>query len=184
MHLVYPAHHDQMVAAFVACGQRALQARAVFMQERDAALAHVVIQLRKLVHAAAREQARQVILIVAQHVDGEMPALVEGVKTAGFFVDAPEDQRWLQGDGVEAAHRHAHRFSGDAAGRHNGHTRGELTEHLAQVQRLHGVLSFCNLGHGRSQQFCFSRHGLLPVSGHPAPSAGRQRWCIVLSETA
>lgn len=126
------ADEDQVIAflvlAFAAAGQPGGDAAE---QRRAVALAG---ELRALAffEAGAGEQAAQVLLLPAQHLDGEALGGKKAGGGAGLLAQAPQDQRGFQRYRAEGVDGQAQRAVVGVQHRGDGDAGGEAAQGLAQ----------------------------------------------------
>ena len=86
----------------------------------------------KLVRLCPGKMVGQADLLRGQQIDGEMTGLFKDSPGAGALVQAPEDQRWIEGYGVEAVGRDADLLPVRTAGGDDGYARGKVTQRATE----------------------------------------------------
>ncbi|MNZ81026.1 hypothetical protein D3C78_996820 [compost metagenome] len=153
------ADHDPVVAAVDVLEVAALEVARAAIEHRGVAQAAGVFDAGELVFLRAGEVVGQGDLVRGEQVDGEVAGGLEHLPGAGALVQAPEDQRRLEGHRVEAVGGDADLVPVRAAGGDDGHPAGEVAEGAAKLAGVHAVLcssheallgSFCGAACARS----------------------------------
>jgi hypothetical protein len=92
-------------------------------EQRNSVPAEIPVQASKAVLLSPASEANcELLLFLAQYVDGDWQPTWKIVYKCGVFVDTNEDERWIERNGRERTHGHAIRASVFHPASYNGHS--------------------------------------------------------------
>ncbi|EEF22487.1 conserved hypothetical protein, partial [Ricinus communis] len=122
-------HEDHVIAAVVACEWRAFEMSQGARYQRGLGVADRRLDLIPLVRQGARELIGDLLLIAGEDVDGEALGFEHRGQALGLAVDAEQDQRRIERNGIERAHGHTDELFAVAPRGHHRNAGREFSQH-------------------------------------------------------
>ncbi len=126
---------DHMVAAIIVGVARAFERREAVSEQRRAVATFHVPNAFPFVGERTRKPGGGRVLVLGQHIDGEMGHRLPGREGAGGARHAEQDERRIDRDRIERAHGRADALALPAHGGHHGDAGGEKSERFAKIVR-------------------------------------------------
>ena len=135
MGVLHAPDEDGVVALEVRAHRDALELHQRLVDERQAQRAHAERYPVELVEPGRGEPPRHHLLVAAQDVDGEPPALEERGIALRLVVHADQHEGWIEGHRAERARRETGGTPVAVAGRDDGDASGEVAERAPERVR-------------------------------------------------
>src|SRR5690606_14387203 len=114
----------------------AFEMRQRFLERRAPAFRFDQFHISKAVIALARKTGRHMLMLFAQHIDGEMRRFLENRQRVRLLVEAPQNKRRIERDGRKGINGDANRWPPARAGGDDRNAGREPSKRVTELARL------------------------------------------------
>ncbi len=132
-------NQDSVVAAVITMLSPTFEQRRVVRQDRDASNSGRAIQPFEFIDATGCKSITDVLLIDREDANRKIFGLYICLKACRLFGDTPENERWVQRNGIKAVNCDANFLTALVERRYDGNPGCETTERTAILSKIYFI---------------------------------------------